>query len=247
MKKGAEMKWKEVYKINSHDADANGIVRVSHIMKYMQETANLQMWNMKPSYSDLREKEMAFVLSRIRISLYAPLHAHDEIICESWPCESKGVTFNRCYQILKDGIIIAEAVSAWALISTEEKKLYRVTDIELDYGMDEMLELDLPARFKIPAEVRMSLRGEKTVDYSDLDMNMHMNNTNYPDLLCNYIPQSEMMTSRVIGMAVNYTSEAKLGDVLKVYRGESDGSYYFRTQKPDGTTNIEAEIMLEKI
>lgn len=241
------MKWNENFIINTHDTDANGIVRASHTMKYMQETANLQMWNMKPSYEELHQRGMAFVLSRIRISMYQPLRAHENITVSSWPCESKGVAFNRCYQILRDGIIIAEAVSVWALASIEDKKLYRVSDIDFDYGTDEMLELDLPARFRIPNDIRLSLMGEKTVEYSDIDVNMHMNNTIYPDLICNYIPKSEMLKSRVISLAINYNAEAKIGEPLKIYSAESDGIYYFRTQKQDGTVNIEAEVMLEGI
>lgn len=241
------MKWEESFQINTHDLDANGIVRASHIMRYMQETANLQMWNMKPSYEDIRKQGLAFMLSRIRMSIYQPIFAHEKIDVFSWPCESKGVAFNRCYQILRRGVIIAEAVSVWALTSIDEKRLLRVSDIDFSYGTDEMLELDLPARFKIPKEVPLSLLGEKIVEYSDLDANMHMNNTNYLDLLCNFIPHSEMLAGRVIGLAVNYTSEAKIGEILKIYHGENDGSHYFRTQKKDGSTNIEAEIVIERI
>jgi Predicted thioesterase len=242
------MKWTEEYKINSHDTDVNGIVRASLILRYMQETANNHMWNIKPSYEDLRARDMVFVLTKIRISFYQPVHTHEKITVSTWACESKGVSFNRCYQIHRDGDLIAEAVSVWALVGLKERKIYRVTDVDLSgFGYEDMLELDMPARIRIPDDAALSLKGERSVEYSDIDVNGHVNNTNYPDLLCNYIPHEEMTQGRVISAGINFISDAKLGDVLKVYVGQSDGMYYFRTQKGDGATNIEAEIMIEKV
>ena len=103
------MKWSEKYKINANDTDLNNIVSVSNILRYMQDTANCHMEAMKPSYNDLFERGLSFILSRIRISLYSPLESHDIIESQSWACESRGVMFNRCYRIIKDGKIAAEA------------------------------------------------------------------------------------------------------------------------------------------
>ena len=242
------MKWTEEYKINSHDTDINGIVRASLILRYMQETANTHLWNTRPSYEDLRKMDMAFVLTKIRMSFYQPLYVHDEISVSSWACESRGVSFNRCYQVHRGGDLIAEAVSVWALVSLREKKIYRVTDIDVsNYGTDEMLELDMPARIRMPDDAKFTLKGERPVEYADIDANGHINNTNYPDILCNYIPHEEMTQGRVISAGINFLSDARLGDVLKVYSGQSDGMYYFKTLKADGATNIEAEIMIEKV
>ena len=53
---------------------------------------------------------------------------------------------------------------------------------------------------------------------------------------------------RVIKLEINYISEAPLGEALKIYMGSAgDGTYYFRTVRSSGKTNVEAEIMLEEI
>ena len=44
------MKWTEEYRINVHDTDLNGIVSVSGLLRYMQDTANLQMAGQGPSW-----------------------------------------------------------------------------------------------------------------------------------------------------------------------------------------------------
>lgn len=240
------MKWSGEYKVNANDVDCSNIVSASNLLKYMQDAANCSMEDDGLSYDELFKRGYAFVLSRIRLSSYAPIHSHEMLEVQSWACESRGVQFNRCYRILRDGAIVAEAVSVWALVGVNDRKLHRVNEMPVQYRIDDMLELDMPARFRIPEDVKLRLVGERTVEYADIDMNGHMNNTRYPDLLCGHL-DGGMIGQRVISMGISFNSEARLGETLKIYTGQSDGVQYVRTIKEDGTVNVEAEIILESI
>ena len=203
----------------------------------------MQMKNEGPSNEELSARYMAFLLSRINVSIYSPLFAGDEIDVTSWGCESRGVSFLRCYQIRRDGDIVAEASSVWGLIGISDHRIIRVGEVLMGFGIDEPLELDAH-RVRIPKSLPLALVGERPIVYSDLDMNRHMNNTNYPDMFCDFIPG--MDGRRVISMSISYAHEAPLGEILKVYTGYSDGVYYFRTiRSSDGLVNAEANIMLE--
>ena len=170
------MKWTGAYRVNANEVDLNNIVSASSLLKYMQDAATSEMEEDGPSYDSLMEQGLSFVLSRIRISSYTPLHTHDRLEVQSWACESRGAQFNRCYRVLRDGIIVAEGVSVWALVGLRDRKLHRVTEFDFHYRQDDMLELDLPARFRIPEDAALVLNGERTVEYADADMNGHMNN-----------------------------------------------------------------------
>ena len=237
------MKWTENYRINSHDCDSSGKVRPSLILRYMQETANLQLHNLGPTTDELIRDDRAFILSRINMSIYSELHAYDSIEVSSWACESRGVSFNRCYQIKRDGELIAEAASVWGLIGISDRKIYRVEDISLGFGTDEPLELDAPKRVHIPRDITLSLVGERQIVYSDLDRNNHMNNTNYPDMLCDFIPS--MKDKHILNMSISFAGEATLGENLKVYMNRAEDQYFFRTVRTDGNVNVEAMIMVE--
>lgn len=239
------MKWSEKYRINTHDTDFNRVVSASGIMRYMQDASNYQMEGESPSYNELFDSGLAFVLSRLRLSIYAPLYSHDEITAETWACESHGVSFNRCYRILKGDSIAAEAVTVWGLLDTNTHRLRRVDSVELGYSMDEMLELDSPARLRIPQDANMVLVGEHRVGYGEVDINRHLNNTHYPDMYCDFIP--DMGGNRVTSMGLSFLSEAPLGEQLKIYMASYDGTYYMRSVKEDGSINAEAEIILEEI
>lgn len=239
------MKWIEHYKLGAAETDINSIASVSAVLRYMQDSSNSQMKAMKPSYEELFDKGLSFVLSRITISLYSTLKAHDSFEGETWASPSKGVTFNRCYRLTKDGSIVAEAVSAWALLNVNERKLCRVTDVELGYGEEPLLELDMPSRFRIPSDVQLTLVGERMVEYADCDLNGHMNNTRYPDILCSYT--ASMKGRRPSKMSLSFVSEAPLGESIKIYSGVLDDVYYVRTVREDGKVNVEAEIYLEEV
>ena len=107
------------------------------------------------------------------------------------------------------------------------------------------MELDLPVRMKIPEEVNLALVGERTVEYADIDMNGHMNNTRYPDMLCSYL--DSMQGKRVISITLHFQSEAPLGETIRIYHGEMDGVHYLRTARENGSTNVEAEILVEEL
>ncbi len=59
------MRYTEKYKVTSHDVDVNNNMKPSLVLRYMQETANHQMRDRKPSYYDLFFAGKSFIITRI--------------------------------------------------------------------------------------------------------------------------------------------------------------------------------------
>lgn len=228
-------------KVDVHDVDFNGIARASMLMRYIQSSAQSQLTDNGMSYDNLKSINRAFILSRIKLEFTKAVMSDDELIAETFPCESRGFTFLRCYRLLKDGQIIGRAVSAWALVNTENHSLVRVNDFEL--GLNTYTPLDIPlSRIVIPKELIQV--GSYFVSYSDVDRNGHMNNTRYPDLYANFLP---LEGRRIESITISYLNEAPAKDTLDVYCANQGDSYYFRTIRSDGKINTEAEIHLADI
>lgn len=240
------MKWSEAFRVKFHETDANEVASVSQTFKYIQEAALCQVNSQHPSYHELLEENKAFVLSAIRLEMYSSIFANDDIIARSWVSPSRGVNFIRSYEIERNGEILCEATSIWALVSTRDRRLYTVEDIDSSaYCMDEPVHTERPARVRIPSAIPMALVGEYVVQYSDIDMNGHMNNTNYPRVICNHVPNIEKLRVKSIG--IYFANEAVIDETLKIYMGRVDNRIYFRTVRSDGKTNIESELIVEEI
>lgn len=230
-----------------HDTDANRRVRPSQILTYMQEAANLQMASNSRNLDRLRDEEgLAFLLSRISVRIYDQLHAYDPFDSETWIVDGRSAATTRCFRISREGQVIAEGVSLWALMDIRAHKLVRASAFDHGFPGDEPLALpDLPVRFPIPAVADMELVGERKIVYSDLDYNGHMNNTRYPDMLCDFT--DGILSRQVVGLTMSFLHEGTFGHTLKVYRKDTGEEHLFRTVDADGVTCLEARLLTEPI
>ncbi len=241
------MYYAQTYKTKWHDCDASGIMRPSALLVYMQETANLQCRDWDCDLDRLHSEErLGFLLSRIMMRIDAPLHAYEDIEVRTWCGESKGLTFLRCFSVHRVGETVATAVSHWALMDLDARRLMRVRDFNRPFPMGDLPdESTLPAKVRIPSTMPMEDVGTRTIVYSDLDFNHHMNNTKYPDMVCDFLPN--MPGRRVHTLSLSYLHEAAFGDTLTVSRTVIEGAdqtYLLRTTRSNGTVCMEAEVGL---
>ena len=227
--------------VDIHDVDFNGIARASSLMRYIQSAAQAQLTDSGLSYDVLKQKSRAFILSRIKMEFDEPVKAYEKLDALTFPCDSRGYSFLRCYALERFGKTIGRAVSVWALLDTDTRGLVKVSDFELGLATYSPLDIAL-TRISHPAE--MINVGEYTVEYGMIDQNRHMNNTAYPDLYSSFLP---LENKRISSISISYLAEAPANDTLTVLRGYSDGAYYFRTLRSDGKINSEAEIRLADI
>lgn len=241
------MKFTARYTIKWHDTDANRRLTPSRLLMYMEETSNEHLVAAGMSLDELRDgRGLAFLVSRISVRIYAPLYADDEIDVQTWVCESRGLSFVRCYRVLCREKTVAEAYSVWALMDLREGRLLPATAFPYNIEPEEPLGKELSARLRMPSIDRMELAGERRIVYSDIDYNRHMNNTHYPNMLCDFTPEIE--NRGVVGYTLSFVHEAAYGRTLKMYRmsGE-DGAYFFRAIGEDGQTCLEAALLTEEL
>lgn len=237
-------------RVTAHDIDTNTLATPTSVAKYMMEAVDSNMLACSPSYQELMNKGLSFVVSRNSIQVFRPLREYEELTVETWATPSKNVSFPRSYRIMAGDETVAAGLAIWALIDLKEEKLLKGSDFSVEgYGIGDPIELGLPTRFRLPADAPFEKCGEKQILYSDVDRNFHMNNTKYYDMLCDYIPNRESvyMSSAMI----NFVSEAPLGCKLDIYMSEGETSedetiYYFYTET-EGKTNIQARIGVKKV
>ena len=237
------MKYSKEHPVLWHDTDAERCMRPSQILVYMQETSNHHVSSVGMTLDELRDqKHLAFILSKLRLRIYRRPFAFERITVQTWTVVSRGISTGRCFRMLCGDEVVAEADSVWALLGTEDHGFHRIEETEYRFEHEPTLDLDLPNRIRFPADLKLENHGQRPIVYSDLDYNMHMNNTRYPDMLCDYLPLEKVASIR--GFLLSYLHEAAYGDTVTVWGAKQDDCYYFKTINQEGTVCLEAQVFL---
>ena len=240
------MKFSRFYTVKWHDTDLNRCITPSQLVAYMQETAGEHLKSLLMSMDEMRDRlGLAFLLSSISLEVYAPLYANDEIEVQTWVCESRGLSYNRCFAVLRDGETVAQASSVWALLELSTRRLLRADESPFSAEPEAACQLELPRRLRTVRTEEMELAGERRIVYSDVDYNGHMNNTHYPNLLCDFTPG--IRHKRVCAMMLSFLHEATYGHTLQVLRKETEDGIRFRTVDADGTICTEGLLRTESL
>ena len=235
------------FTVNSHDTDKNGNLYPSTALRYLHEAANLQFEASHPTLDELRyEEKKAFLLSRATMELVRPLRAFEKVTAITWSGGGKAASFYRCGELKVHDEVVGKLVSIWALLDLETRRLCRVRDTDLGIEAIEEFPQDIPGHIRYPEDIpAWEAVGKRRVFNSDIDINGHMNNTNYPDMLCDFIPGIENKIVR--SFTIGYIHEAKLGEELTVYHAAVGNVHYLKTERADGSANAEAIIETEDV
>ena len=246
--------YREQFELGAHDVDANNNVRPSVIARLLQETANHHMRDRKPTYYELFFQGKSYILIRFSCQIKEQLHPYDRVEVDTWTSEGRGATFKRSYLMSLNGIEVARAYAEWAVVDLNTGRICRTDEIDSEnYEKGEPIDMVIPSKFRFPGEDNWELCGSHIVGYSECDMNLHMNNTNYQDILWNHIP--DVQSKKLTGFTIRFMAEAPLGGELIIYRQKSevvidDGcggeeSWYFKSLIGD-KINVEAILNVAK-
>lgn len=211
------MKYGMDFDVRSYEIDSRSIIKPSVIFQYMQESMEAQMKDSDVGYHDLHDKKrLAFILSRMTVEIFKPIKQWDKIRVYTWCEKSKGAIYPRYHEFILDNEVVIKASAVWGLINIDSREIVLADEYDLGgYPIDRKLEMNIPNRVRIPKDIEFNHVERTEVRYSKIDINGHINNTIYPDMLYDVIPSIENYNITSINM--RYVSEAKFGDVIDVY------------------------------
>lgn len=224
---------REFYDVRWHDTDATRKVSPGGILTFLQETSNLQFKKNGHSLDEVRDAQgVGFILSRIALDFIQPIHAYERVCVETFTEAGRGVIFRRGYRMFCGETLVARGASHWALVRLSDKQLVSAAEFPKWFEDEPEEATETPLRFRLSHDLAFEQVGTRRITYTDVDYNLHMNNTKYPNMVCDFLP--DPLGTQILGISLFYCHEAALGDTLTVERAEGgDGIYYFRTKKED--------------
>lgn len=207
--------WEYKFTVRSFDIDKNNNITLNSISEYLQEVAGAHANGKGFGYNQVIDKNLAWILSGIRIEINR-LPVWDEyIIIKSWIEGNNRFASRREFEWSdKEGNILLNATTNWVLLNTETRRPQNIDQMNFDVRI-------LKAKTATLSEVknsRIKFEDNKPLNhkvlYSDLDMVGHMNNTKYIQLMIDSYKLDFHESHRVKVLNINFKVEAKYEDEL---------------------------------
>lgn len=189
----------------------------------------------------LRGMNMAWLLQGINLEFLKPVKTHITVEVQTGVRRMKGATSERCSILKQDGEIVARTVANWFLFDSERMRIGKITSEMLDayncYTFDdcffEYKKLQLREIEKADYQI--------TVSNTDIDTNMHLNNQKGADILQNALPYDFKYNH----VNLLYKKPAYLGDVLWVYKTETENGYYVELRNKENEISVAGEFEMK--
>jgi len=214
--------WKESFPVRSFDVGIANLLKVQTIFQFFQEAAGNHATHLGVGYDALRSLGLFWVLSRVKVEITRLPHWGDEITLTTWP---KGV--DRLFALRDfrmstgDGTALARGTSCWLLVDSEKMRPRRLDSIDRSFPLNDREHALRETLDKIPVPPGLAPAYERKVMRSDLDVNNHVNNTEYARWITDALGDGEGASLRAL--QINYLEEAKLGETLAFSAGHIGG------------------------
>lgn len=216
--------YREELLLSSKDVDMFRRLRTSELFRLLQEASIRHTEQLGMGRDKTLDRGILWVLL-LQSAQIARMPEYDErIVLKSWPGKTMHLLFPRHYSLETEaGEPLVRASALWGLVDSQSRKMvfpekYGVV-IE---GVTTGEEIPLPNA--IP-RVECTEHRDFRVPYSYVDLNGHMNNSRYFDLVEDCIPAAAA-GRRLKSIRTEYINEARFGEAFTVGWREDGDEYY---------------------
>jgi acyl-ACP thioesterase len=226
------------FALRAPDADFCASWKPGAIFTAMQELgeAHSALWN--AGYFALREKGLAWVVTRTLLVIDRAPVIGDVIRARTWPGKPRHAIYPRYYSFEgQDGRPFARASSLWVLMDIAAREMVPGEK----YGLPDFEVPKLAPPVENPGGIAPlsgeAVSAEQMVKFSDLDINRHVNNARYVDWLSDRFSYEWHEKYRLERLTVHFASETRPDEALETvlttdglqftFSGGRDGHAHF--------------------
>lgn len=202
-------------RVGFSQVDTDRLMKIDALTALFQDVTCFQGEDIGNGFALLEPRNQAWILNSWQIEVKRFPAFNEEITIGTFPTNFKGFIGTRNF-LVKDatGEIIVMANSIWTFMDMKRMRPARVEEEFIQkYELEEPLPMDYSARKILLPETEDWEMSEKEVikvrEYH-LDSNMHVNNGQYVQIACGFLPQG----IKYDRMRVEYRNQARLGDEI---------------------------------
>lgn len=211
------------FTVASWDVDAHNRLTTAAIGRFMQEAAETNARSLGFGFDELHRQNLGWILSGLLIRIDRFPRFRDTVRVETWPVDIIRRRALRDFRLLDaDGAEFGAATSTWYCVDLERRRPVDLDQFRVVAWLSELRAVDrdcarLPAVENAEAEVAVPMR------WSDLDLNDHLTNTRYQDLVLESYPEEWLRAHEVAEIELSFLAEGKYPDTV-LSRRQQDNS-----------------------
>ena len=173
--------FEENFKIGYSEKDFNLVLKPAYLLRILQDLATTNAEELGFGYSNIVKNDLGWFLLKYHMEFNDFPENIDELTVKTEPRGYNKLFALRDFEILNDGKLLGRIASSWALVDMTTKNMTSVGNV---FGEDsymkpyEKRETDLNYN-KIKPIQRVDNEQIFSVRYDDIDVNTHVNNSNY--------------------------------------------------------------------
>ena len=202
--------------VDNNSTDRFGRMKPSAILSYIQEVAGKHFDILDRSLDSVGRKGLFWAVIRHRVQIHRLPAAGETITLETWPMPTTRVAYPRSTVAYDaDGNILFRSLCLWVLMNLDTRAMILPGKSGISVpGTVRGLELANPN--SLMPKMLMNTQ-PRTVRYSHLDVNGHMNNTHYLDWAEDLLPSQFHEAYPAHEFTICYHAEATEGQTLDLH------------------------------
>ena len=225
----------QTYTICRHDGDHHGNAKPGALLRYGQQIATMHAEAAGLNDELYAATHTAYVLAKLALHIDRTPRVDETLTVTTRPERCKRAV-NKRITFFYDaaGQQVAVLDSRWVLIDTDKRLILRKHPEAFNDCWAEDVPFELPMKMVKAAPEDCAPAGEYTATYSRCDMNGHMNNTRYVDILCDALPWNVWDEGEVRDLKVYYHREVPRGESFALMQAQTgEKQYYFCGQREE--------------
>lgn len=219
----------ETFILRSAQCDMHGAWKPSAILECMQETAGVHSASFGLDRDTMLDMGVVWVLSRVAVQMERVPLTGETLTVETYPTPNRHLFYPRTH-VFRDaqGAPIGCANSLWVLMDVRERRITQHAEVLARVLSDPALKspLGLPATVRpLPCEGTCAVLAPQFTDY---DINHHVNNTKYLDWCLNALGTEALQTRCIADFTVNYDAEILPGAQITTELNRQEDQFTFR-------------------
>ena len=204
------------FEITDNLVDCYGRLMPSKILFFAQEVAGQHCNLLSVDYDTLAQRRMFWAIIRHRVQVTRIPLRGETIRVETWPMPTTRVAYPRSVVAYDaDGNECFRSISLWVLMDLDNRNMILPGKSGISVvGTLRGTEL-APPNTLVPKAMNTCFH--RTVSFTDLDRNGHMNNTRCMDWIADLLPSAFHHSHTIQEFTVCYLSEAREGEQLQLH------------------------------